>query len=148
MRSELDSLLAGTAAQAGVRLVESCPVKSVNLRDHDAEIISGRGNFFAKFVIAADGVHSPTARAAGWSGLPSLAPALEQEIYLSSEDLERFNAMPRFDFNAIDAGYAWVFPKRDHLSVGIVSTRSVCRGLAGKTRAISAPIGNHPRPKN
>jgi flavin-dependent dehydrogenase len=27
----------------------------------------------------------------------------------------------RFDFDAIDGGYAWVFPKRRHLSIGVLS---------------------------
>lgn len=129
MRADLDSLLAHEAEQAGVRLVQSCAVKQVNAQNGNVEIVSDREKYQAKFVIAADGVHSPTARAAGWPELPVLAPALEHEIHLADGDLARFSAMPRFDFNAIDAGYAWVFPKREHLSVGILSTRRVCPDL-------------------
>lgn len=33
----------------------------------------------------------------------------------------------RFDFGVVPAGYAWVFPKRDHLSIGVLTTR---RGAA------------------
>ena len=132
MRADLDFLLARAAEKAGVRVVESCPVKSVSEQNDFVEIISEREKFRAKFVIAADGVHSITAKAAGWSELPVLAPALEYEIYLADEDLARFSQLPRFDFNAIDAGYAWVFPKRTHLSVGILSTHRVCPNLQTK----------------
>ena len=132
MRADLDCLLAREAQTAGVQLVESCAVKRVNIQTRSVEIISDRGQFQAQFVIAADGVHSATAKAAGWPDLPALAPALEHEIYLTDEDFARFSQMPRFDFNTIDAGYAWVFPKRTHLSVGILSTHRTCPNLQTK----------------
>ena len=132
MRADLDCLLARAAAKAGAQLVESFPVKRVKVQDDVVEISSDRESIRAKFVIAADGVHSTTARAAGWSELPALAPALEHEIYLPAEDFARFSERPRFDFNANDAGYAWVFPKRAHLSVGILSTHRVCPDLQSK----------------
>ena len=132
MRAELDRLLAREAEKAGAQLVESCPVRQVNVQADHVEIVSDEKNFQAKFVIAADGVHSVTAKAAGWPELPALAPALEHEIYVAADELARFSRMPRFDFNAIDAGYAWVFPKRTHLSVGILSTRRVCPNLRSK----------------
>lgn len=132
MRADLDWFLARAAERAGATLIQSCTVKQVSARDDGVEIESDRGNFRAKFVVAADGVHSAIAKAAGWPEPPALAPALEHEIFLSSEDLARFGQMPRFDFNTIDAGYAWVFPKQNHLSVGIMCTRRVCRDLQVK----------------
>lgn len=132
MRADLDSLLAREAEKAGVHLIESCQVKRVEAQNGCVEIISSRENYRAKFVIAADGVHSTTAKAAGWPELPTLAPALEHEIYLADGDFARLSEMPRFDFNTVDAGYAWVFPKRDHLSVGILSARRVCSDLQAK----------------
>src|ERR1039457_2878355 len=81
MRADLDCLLARAAQKAGARVVESCLVKQMNLQNEFVEIISDRENFRAKFVIAADGVHSATARTAGWSELSAPAPALEHEIY-------------------------------------------------------------------
>jgi geranylgeranyl reductase family protein len=141
MRADLDCLLAHEAEKAGAQLVESCPVKRVNVQNDFVEIISDREKFRAKFVIAADGVHSATAKSAGWSELPILAPALEHEIYLADEDFARFSPMPRFDFNAIDGGYAWVFPKRTHLSVGILSTHRKCTGLQTKLAAYLKQLG-------
>jgi len=132
MRADLDCLLAREAQTAGAQLVESCTVKRITVQDDGVEIVSDREQFRAQFVIAADGVHSATAKAAGWPDLPALAPALEHEIYPVAEDLERFSQMPRFDFNTIDAGYAWVFPKREHLSVGILSAHRVCPDLQTK----------------
>jgi geranylgeranyl reductase family protein len=129
MRADLDCLLARAAQKLGVQLVESCAVKRVNVQNDRVEIITGRENYRAKFVVAADGVHSAIAKAAGWPELPALAPALEHELYLPAEDFARFSQTPRFDFNTIEAGYAWVFPKRTHLSVGILCTRRICPDL-------------------
>jgi geranylgeranyl reductase family protein len=132
MRADLDCLLAREAGAAGAEIVESCPVRHVTVWDQFVEISADRGNYRARFIIAADGVHSATAKAAGWPELPTLAPALEYEVHLSEEDFERFGQIPRFDFNSIEAGYAWVFPKRAHLSVGILSTRRVSTDLHAK----------------
>ena len=141
MRADLDCLLAREAGNAGADLVESCTASNLTVRDQFVEIATTGGDFRAKFVIAADGVHSATAKAAGWPELPALAPALEYEIYLSAEDFERFGKIPRFDFNTIEAGYAWVFPKRSHLSVGILSTRRVSTDLQLKLRDYLEQIG-------
>ena len=123
MRAELDCLLAREAAAQGAELVESCRVRSVRSCEQFVEITGETRNFRTTFVVAADGVHSVIAKSAGWSELPQLAPALEWEVYLKEADFVRFGSGARFDFNFIEAGYAWVFPKRDHLSVGILSTR-------------------------
>ncbi|MGA2245758.1 MAG: geranylgeranyl reductase family protein [Verrucomicrobiota bacterium] len=141
MRSDLDQFLARQAEQAGVRVIDSCPVKRVDAQPAGLEIIAGRERYPVRFVIAADGIHSRIARAGGWPDLPALAPALEHEIYLPGEDFARFSRRPRFDFNVIDAGYAWVFPKRAHLSVGILSTRQVCPDLLPKLADYLRQIG-------
>jgi len=133
MRADLDCLLARTAQKAGVQLIEGCQVKQVQVHADGVEIVSDRESYRAKFIVAADGVHSTTAKAAGWPDLPFLAPALEYELYpAAGNDFARFSQRPRFDFNTIDAGYAWVFPKRGHLSVGILSTHRICPDLRTK----------------
>lgn len=142
MRADLDGLLARAAQQAGTQLVESCLVQRLHIQADAVEIISDRGNYRAKFVLAADGVHSATAKAAGWPDLPALAPALEYEVYpAAGEDFARFRLMPRFDFNVIDSGYGWVFPKRGHLSVGILSTQRVCPELRTKLAEYLRQLG-------
>lgn len=141
MRADLDCLLAREAANAGAQLLESCRVTGVKAQPDWVEISSSGLNHRARFVIAADGVHSATAKAAGWPDLPWLAPALEHEIHLGAADFERFRQTPRFDFDVIEAGYGWVFPKRDHLSVGILSTNRVCPDLPARLAAYLRQIG-------
>ena len=37
--------------------------------------------------------------------------------------LARFEGCPRFDIGIVPHGYSWVFPKRNHLSVGVITMR-------------------------
>jgi flavin-dependent dehydrogenase len=55
-----------------------------------------------------------------------MIPALESEVYVGDRLFERFSGAARFDIDLLPHGYGWVFPKREHLSVGIASFR---RGL-------------------
>jgi flavin-dependent dehydrogenase len=141
MRADLDCLLAREAEAHGAELRESCRVLNITKQADFIEINSDSGTFRAKFVIAADGVHSMTAKSAGWSGLPQLAPALEWEVHLKEQDFERFKDTARFDFNFIEPGYAWVFPKREHLSVGLLSTRRRSPDLQTKLQEYLRHLG-------
>ena len=132
MRADLDQLLATEAKNLGARLVDGCAVKQVIPHPDHVELSTGRGTFQARFVVAADGVQSLTAKACGWSPLPRLAPAIEWELHLPPGEFTRFRETARFDFGFIDAGYAWVFPKRNHLSVGILTTSRTKINLAAR----------------
>ena len=141
MRADLDLVLAREAGTAGAKVVDSWPVRKIALGDEGVEVFGDAGSFRARFLIGADGVHSATAKAAGWSELPRLAPALEWEVFLGEQDFERFSGMARFDFNVIQGGYAWVFPKRDHLSVGILSMRRRSSGLQAQLERYLRHVG-------
>jgi flavin-dependent dehydrogenase len=52
-----------------------------------------------------------------------LIPALEYEVTVPPDQLDRFQNTARFDFDLLPHGYAWAFPKRQHLSIGVLSTR-------------------------
>jgi len=132
MRADLDKLLADEAQKVGVRLLDNSPVTQVTTRHDHVELAAGLGTFRTRFLVAADGVQSPTAKACGWPALPRLAPALEWELHLPADEFARHGQTARFDFGFIDAGYAWVFPKRQHLSVGILTTGRTNVNLAAK----------------
>ncbi len=46
---------------------------------------------------------------------------LECEVHVSPEDFARFSQSARFDFEPVPQGYAWVFPKGEHLSMGVLT---------------------------
>ena len=123
MRARLDDALLQAARQAGAKLLAPCTLEGLQQSDSEATLASDLGPIRAAFVVAADGAASPTAKAAGWPANPHNIPALESELFVDASELERFGQTARFDFDSVPGGYTWVFPKRDHLSVGCLSTR-------------------------
>lgn len=118
MRSELDAALAADAVRAGVELLAPCTVRALAAGSGRIELETERGSLRAPFVVAADGANSAVARAAGREERPRALPAVEWELRVDPEAQERFGRAARFDFGGALRGYAWVFPKREHLSVG------------------------------
>jgi geranylgeranyl reductase family protein len=123
MRSALDQRLTDAARSAGATVVDGCEVESLREGAEHVRLDTSLGSIAARFVVAADGVSSRVARAAGWPAIAELAPALECEVEVSPADFERLGGAARFDLGLPAGGYAWVFPKRAHLSMGVVSLR-------------------------
>ncbi len=124
MRSDFDFALVSAAQTAGAEVHQACEVVGVApARDGAVTLDTTKGPMRTRFVLAADGATSLLARKSGWQDDRQLIPALECEVSVSTRDLERFSDAARFDFGFVPAGYAWVFPKRDHLSIGVGTMR-------------------------
>ncbi len=123
MRSHLDAALTREAVSVGAQLIEDCRVQGIRWRGEAIELTTSKGIVTAQAVVAADGATSKIAREAGWAESRQLVPALECELDVSDKLFAQHSAAVRFDFGAIDHGYAWVFPKGEHLSVGILTMR-------------------------
>ncbi|MFQ5503870.1 MAG: geranylgeranyl reductase family protein [Planctomycetota bacterium] len=123
MRSDFDQALVDAARGAGARVLDGCSLRSLEARSSGLALGTSRGSFRARFVLAADGASGACARLAGWSEPSGLVPALEAEVAVTSAELERHSGAARFDLRFPKGGYAWSFPKRDHLSLGVLSAR-------------------------
>ena len=124
MRNAFDNLIVEKAKEFGVTLLENHTLKSINFIDEKTILETSQGEISANFVVAADGVLSPTAKMAGWKeDTRKLIPALEYEVEVSKEDFERLSTKARFDIDAVPYGYAWSFPKKNHLSLGVLTTK-------------------------
>ncbi|HYU89809.1 MAG TPA: geranylgeranyl reductase family protein [Gemmatimonadales bacterium] len=140
MRDRLDHVLASAAAAAGAALRAPCTVSGVSLEQRHVRLDTDTGPVTAAFVIAADGATGEVARLAGWEDGRHLIPALEYEVCVDDATLDRFARVPRFDVGIVPHGYAWVFPKTTHLSVGVLTTHrgaiNLHRQLEGYLRVI------------
>jgi geranylgeranyl reductase family protein len=119
MRSKFDLLLAELAEQAGAELMPGFCIQDADFEDDHVVLRGDAGHLGARFVIAADGANGAMARLAGWKESRRLAPALECELAVSDATMRRFEGCARFDFDMPPNGYGWVFPKGNHLSVGV-----------------------------
>jgi len=123
MRSAFDQALAQAAHAAGAQVFDRCAVRQVQDCGRHVDLTTDHGALRAQWVIGADGAGSLVAKAGRWPGHQRLLPALEWEVRVGPADWARFGQTARFDFDLPPHGYAWVFPKRDHLSIGVLDTQ-------------------------
>jgi geranylgeranyl reductase family protein len=119
MRDRFDHYLVQQALQVGARLVEGISVTKVEDRGNHVVVTTSKGEFQAQFVAGADGVNSIVARSVGLMPHREVGVAVEAELAVPAASLEAQGAYATFDFGALPGGYGWIFPKRDHLSVGV-----------------------------
>ncbi|MCZ4319046.1 NAD(P)/FAD-dependent oxidoreductase [Aequorivita viscosa] len=142
MRDAFDKLMTDKAKAEGAVLLESHKLQSLSFKDKLISLVTSQGTITANFVIAADGALSPTAKMAGWTtDTRSLIPALEYEVEVSDADFKRLSKNVRFDIDAIPYGYAWNFPKKNHLSIGVASARRTKINLKKYYRAYMETLG-------
>ncbi len=121
MRADLDRRLVEAAREAGAELLAPWTLDGLSPDGDGFALRTDRGVLGARYLVAADGAAGRTAGAAGWPAQRRAIPALESEVEVSPAEHRRLAGSARFDFGVVDGGYAWVFPKRRHLSVGCLS---------------------------
>jgi geranylgeranyl reductase family protein len=77
----------------------------------------------AEYVVAADGANSRVARSLGLRRSKTLAAGIEIEAPVKADVMNRFANTMLFVFGEIYHGYLWIFPKANHLSIGIGALR-------------------------
>src|SRR5262245_10393068 len=135
-RVEFDALLVSLAVDAGVEVVTADIVQA--REEPDRVVLTGRDGrqFTAPIVIAADGVHSIVGRRLGLNpGWPATAIALDMMEETPRETLRdvdpstlwvAYGYAPQSqrsplnsEARSVPEGYAYIFPKRDHVNIGI-----------------------------
>lgn len=117
MRNRFDKFI---LEKAGCEVIQSDAVKKVEERESGVSIILSSGKEFSSgFLIAADGANSVIRRQSGLHRKQRSIAAIEAEIPLTDELKACYTDGPIFIFDKPRAGYSWIFPKTDFLSVGI-----------------------------
>jgi geranylgeranyl reductase family protein len=119
MRDEFDAWLTQLACDAGAALRTHCAVEDVTISPEQVRLQTNAGDVVARYVVAAEGAAGPLAKKAGFPDRRRVAAALELEVRVDDPDFERLSQSARFDFPPVPGGYAWSFPKRSHLSMGV-----------------------------
>ena len=119
MRDRFDHFLVQQAVNVGVLLLDGVQVTGVEEEPHCILVRTTRGAFRASLLAAADGVNSIIASLAGLLLHREVGLALETEVSVPALAIQTQGNFATFDFGALQHGYGWIFPKSDHLSVGI-----------------------------
>ncbi|HEV2280166.1 MAG TPA: geranylgeranyl reductase family protein [Acidobacteriaceae bacterium] len=117
VRQELDHYCLRQTLAAGVCFDRIGPIESIEQTAAYVTLRTADAAWLAPFLIGADGVHSRV-RQLLYGDHPSWFRrgfALEASVIPS----EGSHSGLIFDFAPIRQGYGWVFPKRDHLNVGL-----------------------------
>lgn len=123
MRDRFDHYLVNKAVEEGACIEETVGFKSLSGAAGRLIVTTSRGDVGCKLVVGADGVNSRVARALGLKIQRKAMVAVQGEVYGSDPGrIDRFRNSAHFDFGVIPKGYAWVFPKKDHLSIGVLTT--------------------------
>lgn len=124
MRGRFDHFLMEQAVHAGAQLIEGVNVESVEMLADRVIAHTGRGDYSGRLLAGADGVNSIVARSLGLLPQRRIGVAVEAEVAVPRQGMDAQGAYATFDFGALTHGYGWIFPKQDHLSVGVFQART------------------------
>jgi len=121
LRDEFDQALLTRACEAGAQFFGDTKFVDLHYLGPWVTARTSRGDFTGRRLFAADGVGSAVRTRVFGRRLVSYVPALEALIAAPDAALQSFGERAVFDFGGMPKGYGWIFPKRDHLNVGIYS---------------------------
>jgi geranylgeranyl reductase family protein len=115
-RAELDAYCLAKTIEAGAVFQRIRRIASIS-EDADAVVVSTQDEVMrGRFLVGADGVNSQVRHLTSDAGWFRTAFAIEANV---RRDAQKDDLV--FDFAPIMSGYGWVFPKRDHVNVGLYS---------------------------
>jgi geranylgeranyl reductase family protein len=130
-RTEFDAALRAAAVTAGAVVRERAPVRGVSQHHDHAEVRLADGSCVeASVVVGADGSSGVTGRHVGVV-CDQVDLGLEVELPVPTHVARRWTHRLLLDWGPIPGSYAWVFPKGDTLTVGVIAAR----GHGAATRA-------------
>lgn len=118
MRADFDNFILEKAVEKGAVVHDSSEVTSFEDFRDSLQVKTWKEVFEAKFVIAADGATGISAKLGENRNRSAKVAAIEVETNVTENVLALYKETARFDYGLVPSGYAWVFPKKEHLSIG------------------------------
>ncbi len=117
VRSELDAYCLAKTIEAGAVFQRVHGIVAIPEDEDRVAVTTQDDVIYGRFLVGADGVNSQVRRMMGDAGWFRKGFAIEANLRrdTSKDDLV-------FDFAPATSGYGWVFPKRDHVNVGLYCT--------------------------
>lgn len=117
IRSEFDTFCLQKTIERGVIFEVHSKIVSIETTDQHIEIKTSRSIIFAKYLLGADGVNSTVRKLTNVFSDIKKATAVEGKVYLSESQMPDLE----IDFGYVKNGYGWIFPKHDHINIGLYS---------------------------
>jgi geranylgeranyl reductase family protein len=119
MRDEFDYFLVRRALEAGATVADNQRVCQLEATANGIEVRTTGDALTAQIIVGADGANSFVVRNLGLEKGIEFGIGMETEISVPGEGLAKWNSLIGLDLGRIRGGYGWIFPKKDHLSVGV-----------------------------
>jgi geranylgeranyl reductase family protein len=118
-RRRLDSYLVEQAARAGADFGDGTRVEHVEAENDGVTVEAGGERLRARTLVGADGVNGICARALGLGGNQAIGVAMEGNVVYERLRTDGYRSRIALELGVVPGGYGWVFPKGDHVNVGI-----------------------------
>jgi geranylgeranyl reductase family protein len=140
-RSKLDQFLVEQAASAGADFRDGAAVREIEIDGPTGRVRAGTDVYEGRVLIGCDGVNGASAKALGLRPAAEHAVAWEANYPADDRLMERWERFIALDLGGIPGGYAWVFPKGDHLNIGVGGWKSVGPTLRDRLSRFCAYYG-------
>ena len=119
MWEKLDTLLVQRAVSAGAEFIDGFKVSRIDQNDKGTRVTKEKETFAASVLVGADGANSLVSHQLGLNRGREIGVGLESEVYPEASSMDRWATTASIDYGTLRGGYMWVFPKEDHLSIGV-----------------------------
>jgi len=142
-RSRLDAYLAECAAEAGAEFHDGEGVTAIDLVALPT-VRTNRGTYSAEVLIGADGANGLVGRASGLRPGAKHAVALEANLPATGQLIDEWRDYIGMDLGSVAGGYGWLFPKGDHVNVGVGAWSYAGFTLRSKLARLARSFGFDP----
>ena len=118
-RTRLDAFLAEQAAVAGADFRDGVRVADLVATDHGVEATVNGTKIAASHALLADGANGTSTRAVGLDEGRDYGVALEANVPYGVVSEDEYRGLLCLELANVPGGYGWVFPKGDHVNVGV-----------------------------
>lgn len=143
-RKRLDAFLLEQALRAGATLRERASVTQVELFDDHVAVRAGSTWVAGETLVVADGANGRTAEMAGLDTRRELAIAFEGNVTVEGEYPPEWVDVFGVEVGTCPAGYGWLFPKGDHVNIGVGGHWSMGPSLRPRLDSLTRYYGFEP----
>ncbi len=119
-RRRLDHFLVERAGEAGADVRDGVRVRGVEADGPSAMVVDfDGGRLRAALVLGADGANGVSAKALGLGADRAFEVAYEGNLPVSGAAAAEHRGRVILEIGTVPGGYGWIFPKGDHLNVGV-----------------------------
>lgn len=116
VRSEFDEFCLRQTCRMGAQFHRITAISQISRTSSGWALSAGDHDFESRFLIGADGANSQVRKLCGLA-VSSLRFGFALETCIPTSQANDY--LMEMDYGVVDHGYAWVFPKGDHVNVGL-----------------------------